>query len=74
MSQQLATFKVLGEYLEAPVLVRLRNGSGIKGTLRSYDQHLNLVIGDAEEVGERNRRLGLVLIRGDSVVMISPGA
>ena len=38
------------------------------------DQHMNLVLNDAEELekGEIMRRLGTVLIRGDNIVYISP--
>ncbi len=68
------TLRMLGEYLDTLVLVKLKGGRSIKGTLKSFDQHLNLVLKDAEEIdGEGNSRpLGTVLIRGDNVVMMSP--
>lgn len=67
------TFKVLSEYLNSSVLVKLKGGKLIKGTLKSYDQHLNLILTDAEELDEEGTRsLGTVLVRGDNVVMISP--
>lgn len=36
---------------------------------------MNLVLNDAEELedGESTRRLGVVLVRGDNIVYISPG-
>ena len=42
---------------------------------RGFDMHMNLVLNDAEELedGESARRLGVVLIRGDNIVYISPG-
>ncbi|MCE4611465.1 MAG: small nuclear ribonucleoprotein (Sm) [Desulfurococcales archaeon] len=72
----LPTLKMLAEYLDTFVLVKLRDGTGIKGKLKTYDQHLNIVLSDAEEYrgGELTRRLGLTLVRGDSVVLISPAA
>lgn len=71
----LPTLKMLSEYLDTFVLVKLRDGTGIKGKLKTYDQHLNIVLSDAEEFsGENVRKLGLTLIRGDSVVVISPAA
>jgi small nuclear ribonucleoprotein len=67
---------MLSEYLDTFVLVKLKDGTGIKGKLKTYDQHLNVVLSDAEEYknGELKRRLGLTLVRGDSVVVISPAA
>ncbi|MDM7274671.1 MAG: small nuclear ribonucleoprotein (Sm) [Thermoprotei archaeon] len=70
-----STFKELKGYLGGYVLVKLKGGKGIKGVLRSYDQHLNLIVDNAEEIeGESTRALGLVLIRGDNVVLISPAS
>lgn len=42
--------------------------------LKVFDLHMNLVLNDAEELqdGEVTRRLGVVLIRGDNIVYISP--
>ena len=73
MSVNLPTLRMLGEYLDKPVLVRLKGGVGIKGELKTYDQHLNIVLSNAEEISDQGtRRLGLVLIRGDTVAVISP--
>jgi small nuclear ribonucleoprotein len=67
------TFKILSEYLNTNVLVKLKGGRTVKGILKSYDQHLNLILADAEEINTKgSRTLGLILVRGDNVVMISP--
>lgn len=67
------TFKVMNEYLNANVYVKLKGGEGVKGVLKSFDQHLNLVLENAEELTEKgSRSLGTVLVRGDSIVAISP--
>jgi small nuclear ribonucleoprotein len=69
------TFKVLADYLNTQVLVRLKGGRTVKGILKSYDQHLNLILADAEEVDSKSgntRPLGLLMVRGDNVVFISP--
>jgi small nuclear ribonucleoprotein len=66
--------KILAESLGQMVLIKLRGGKSIRGRLRSYDMHLNVVLDNAEE--EMNdgswRKLGTVLIRGENIVVISP--
>ncbi|ADC65985.1 Like-Sm ribonucleoprotein core [Ferroglobus placidus DSM 10642] len=65
---------VLNKALKTPVLVRLKGGREFRGTLDGYDIHMNLVLVDAEEIqnGEVVRKLGSVVIRGDTVVFVSP--
>jgi len=55
------------------VLVKLRGNREIRGILRSFDQHLNLVLDDAEEVkSDKTRKLGVIIVRGDNVILVSP--
>ncbi len=65
---------VLHNSLESPVIVGLKGGREYRGTLKGYDIHLNVVLQNADELtnGEPVRRLGIVIIRGDNVVFISP--
>ncbi len=68
-----AAQRLLSENLGGSVLVRLRGGRVLRGILRSFDQHLNIVLDDAEEVlSEGSKKLGMVIIRGENVVFISP--
>ena len=66
--------KILAEALGQMVLIKLRGGKSIRGRLRSYDMHLNVVLDDAEEeLSNGNwRKLGTVLIRGENIIVISP--
>ncbi len=66
--------KVLQESLGDIVLIKLRGNYEVRGKLRSYDQHLNIVLDDAEELREdgSTRKLGTIVIRGDTVILISP--
>ncbi len=66
---------LLHKSLESPVIVGLKSGKEYRGTLKGYDIHMNVVLQGAEELtedGKPIRKLGKVIIRGDSVVFISP--
>jgi len=68
------SLKILSKSLGCTVLVRLRGGKLLRGILQGYDQHMNLVLEEAEEISSENssKRLGTIVIRGDNVMMISP--
>ncbi len=67
------THKFLAESIGNIVLVKLKDNGKVRGRLKTFDMHLNIVLEDAEEVkGDEVRPLGTVLIRGDSVVLVSP--
>jgi len=67
------TAELLSKALGSMVLVKLKGGREVRGVLMSFDQHLNLVLDNAEEMKESKvRRLGLIIVRGDNVVLISP--
>ncbi len=55
------------------ILLKLKNGEEITGTLRALDLHLNISIEDAEVKKDDNRvKLGTMLVRGDTIVYASP--
>ena len=66
--------EVLQQNLHKRVLVEMKGGRALRGTLDAFDQHLNVVLSAAEEVGADGSapRAGLTLLRGDSIVFISP--
>ncbi len=66
--------KLLQESLGDIVLIKLRGEYEVRGKLKSYDQHLNIVLDDAEELKPdgSTRKLGTIVIRGDTVILISP--
>ena len=67
-------FDILNAALNNNVVVGLKGGRDIRGLMVSYDVHMNIVLEKAEELanGEVKRGIGTVLLRGDSVVYISP--
>ena len=54
-------------------MVEIKDKSVYVGTLTAFDIHINLVLDDTEHQvnGEVKRKLGRVLIRGDSVILVS---
>lgn len=70
---------ILNGTLNKRVIVHLRGGREYRGTLDGYDHpHMNLVVRNAEEVTNAGRpdekitQRELVIIRGDSIIYVSP--
>jgi len=66
--------RVLERSLGKTVLIKVRGGKTLRGTLEGFDQHVNLVLKDAENVSDpmKTEVLGTIVLRGDNVIMISP--
>jgi len=66
-------FDMLNEALGKEILILLKGNVSVRGTLKAFDVHLNLVMDNAErlENGEAKTKYGKLMVRGDSVVMIS---
>jgi small nuclear ribonucleoprotein len=64
----------LEESLGKIVLVQLRNRRMLRGKLKGFDQHLNLVLEETEDItdAKKSRKLGTIILRGDNVIIISP--
>ncbi|MBC7113525.1 MAG: RNA-binding protein [Candidatus Verstraetearchaeota archaeon] len=73
MSEYGAT-EMLTESLGSFVLVKLKGGREVRGLMKSFDQHLNLVLENAEELMQDRepKKLGTIIVRGDNVVIVSP--
>jgi len=58
--------------MEKRLFVQLNGNRKVLGVLRGYDVFLNIVLDDAveEKPGGERQRLGMVVIRGNSVVML----
>jgi len=56
------------------VIVELKNGKQYVGQLKAFDIHVNVVLESAEERanGDVTRKLGVVFLRGDAIVLVSP--
>ncbi len=66
--------KVLDESINQVVLIKLKGGKTLRGSLLGFDQHMNLLLDSSEEIPAEgdSTSLGTIVVRGDNVVMISP--
>jgi len=66
--------KVLDERINKMVLIKLKGNKTIRGNLLGFDQHMNLLLDQSEEVPSEGDSisLGSIVVRGDNVIMISP--
>ncbi|ORX74777.1 Sm-like ribonucleo protein [Linderina pennispora] len=73
--------------LDERIYVKLRGDRELRGRLHAYDQHLNMVLGEVEEtitiaevsdesaastVRTVNRKVPMLFVRGDGVILVSP--
>ena len=66
--------KVLDESINKVVLIKLKGNKTIRGSLLGFDQHMNLLLDQSEEIPSEGetKTLGSIVVRGDNVIMISP--
>ncbi len=70
---ELRPFDTLNESKGKGIIVELKSGKQLTGKLKSFDQHVNMVLESCEEKvnNETTRKLGTVFIRGDTIIFIS---
>ncbi|KAJ1893571.1 U6 snRNP-associated protein Lsm7 [Kickxella alabastrina] len=72
----------LKKYTDKRICVKFMGGREVTGVLKGSDQLLNIVLDEAEETlrdpensdssEERKRHIGLVVLRGPSIILVSP--
>lgn len=72
--QQKRPFDVLNMSLNNTVMIGLKGGVEFRGVMTAYDIHMNIVLEKAELLkdGEVKKGFGTILLRGDSVIYVSP--
>jgi len=67
-------FDLLNNSMHKAVLVRLKGTRHLRGKLMAFDQHMNLVMEDTEELegDDMKSKIGTVIVRGDNILYISP--
>ncbi|KAG2478387.1 MAG: putative snRNP Sm-like protein [Nitrosopumilales archaeon] len=70
MSSEIA--KILSGCINKVVLIKLRNNQIIQGKLQTFDEHLNLILMDSEDItDDKVKNLNKIILRGDNVLIIS---
>jgi small nuclear ribonucleoprotein len=66
---------VIDKLVQQRVTLRLKDARTLTGKLMGCDEHLNIVLDEAEETTpELTRRLGRVVLRGSNVISLhAPG-
>ncbi|KAI0070965.1 U6 snRNA-associated Sm-like protein LSm7 [Panus rudis PR-1116 ss-1] len=67
----------LTKYVNERIRVKFTGGREVTGVLKGFDQLLNLVLDEVEEIlqtesGQKTRSLGLVVLRGPTITLLSP--
>ncbi|CAI6336414.1 unnamed protein product [Periconia digitata] len=68
----------LSKYMDKRITVKFNGGREVIGTLKGYDQLMNLVLDEVKEAmtdedgNVQYRKLGLIVARGTLLVVISP--
>ncbi|KAF7297106.1 Sm domain-containing protein [Mycena indigotica] len=66
----------LSKYVNERIRVKFTGGREVNGVLKGYDQLLNLVLDDVveqmQEPDLHTRQLGLVVLRGPTITLVSP--
>eukprot|EP00322_Chrysochromulina_rotalis_P008720 CAMPEP_0115867448 /NCGR_PEP_ID=MMETSP0287-20121206/20773_1 /TAXON_ID=412157 /ORGANISM="Chrysochromulina rotalis, Strain UIO044" /LENGTH=78 /DNA_ID=CAMNT_0003322053 /DNA_START=45 /DNA_END=281 /DNA_ORIENTATION=- len=67
-----ATGPDLKKYMDKRLAIKLNGNRTINGTLRGFDQFMNLVLDETMEMvsASEQNNIGMVVIRGNSIVMI----
>ncbi|XP_006303434.2 sm-like protein LSM3A [Capsella rubella] len=73
--------------IEERIYVKLRSDRELRGKLHAFDQHLNMILGDVEEVittieiddetyeeivRTTKRTVPFLFVRGDGVILVAP--
>jgi len=67
----------LSKYVNERIRVKFTGGREVTGILKGFDQLLNLVLDDVQEIfqtepEQTTRDLGLVVLRGPTITLLSP--
>jgi small nuclear ribonucleoprotein len=68
-------FDFLNSSINKNVLVLMKGNIRVRGKLKAFDVHMNIVLEEAEKLNEDDSvalKFGKVIIRGDTIILVSP--
>ena len=67
-------FDFLNDSIGKAVLIQLKGDVQVRGTLKAFDQHMNIALEGAEQLenSEVKKKFDKIVLRGDNVLFISP--
>jgi small nuclear ribonucleoprotein len=64
--------KILEGCVNKVVLIKLKNKSTIRGNLQIFDQHMNLLLTESQDItGDEVKNLDKIILRGDNILIVS---
>lgn len=62
---------VLNEWVKKTVSIKLTNGNIVRGTLKGFDQQMNLILENSEySVDNKTQSLGNVIVRAANIITV----
>jgi len=53
------------------IMIKLRNNRTIRGTLQTFDTHMNLTLSKSEDItDDKVENLDNILLRGDNIIVV----
>lgn len=54
------------------VLIKLKNRTTIRGKIQTFDQHMNMLLTEVEDITEEKpKNLDKIILRGDNILIVS---
>ncbi len=64
--------KTLVSCINKVILIKMRNNEIIQGKLQTFDEHMNLILIESEDItDDKVKNLDKIILRGDNVLIIS---
>jgi len=65
--------KILDGCINQVILIKLKNRTTIRGNLQGFDQHMNLILTEVEDITEdKVKNLNKIILRGDNILIVTP--
>ena len=64
--------QILDVCVHKKILIKLKNRTTIRGKLQTFDQHMNMLLTEVEDVTEEKpKNLDKIILRGDNILIVS---